>query len=140
MDEEFGIQINESESIVVEGSFYNYNRSRKSYVAWLFVDSKPVGMIRYLIGGSEYDVPCLCDIEIRKEARGKGLGVHFIKLLEEHIINGTLYTSGHYTPEGFRSLSPHLPLLPQSVEWGEEPMKCFNSMTFVQDFDALRVK
>jgi len=137
MDEDFGVAIDSTRSIVVENNIYNYGRSRKRYTAWLTVDGKAVSMISYLDGGSEYDVPMLCDIEVKKENRGNALGVTFVKLLEEHVIGGTLYTSGHYTPEGFRSLSDSLPLAPHAVEAGEKPSQQFRSMGFVADWDNL---
>jgi hypothetical protein len=134
----YGISASVAETIVIEDSLYNYNRSRKSFTAWFQVNGINAGMIRFLVGGN--DVATICDIEIRKEFRGQKLSVHCIRLLEELVVEDTLYTSGHYTPEGFRSLSDNVPLLPYAASQGEIPTIDYKSMSFVHDWDSYQLQ
>ena len=133
-----GIAVSATEHIILEEGSYNYCRSRKNFTSWLVVNGTTVGMIRFLIGGDE--VPYICDIEIRKEFRGHKLSHRFIALLEEFIVGGKLYTTGHYTPEGFRSLSGLVPLSPSSIESRTEAKPYFGSMDFVASWENFYTK
>lgn len=128
-----GIAVTGEEHLIVESTDYSYPVSRKRFTSWFVLNGVPVGMIHFLMGGNE--VPVLCDIEIREEYRGRGLSRRFVSLLEEFVVEGTLYTSGHYTPEGFRSLSSWLPLKPDAAEYGDTAAIYFRSMNFVTNWD-----
>lgn len=134
MPEEFGVVIDAETHIVIEGSFYNYNRARKHFSAWLVINGETVGMIRYLVGGTEEAT--LCDIEIRKEHRGKKLSATFIKLLETKVIGEQLFTTGHFTPEGHRSLADVISMPEWAIKQGKEPEVAYRSMGFVENWDT----
>jgi len=132
MDDEFGFAVSATETIVIEGSFYNYNRSRKSFVAWLQVDGVNVAMLKYLVGGSEYDLPMICDIEVKDSHRGQGIAMRLINLIEEHVIDGKLFTSGGFTPEGLKAFGGKIPIAP----WEDQTLKArYSSMGFVENWE-----
>ena len=133
--EDFGWAVDARETFVVENSFYNYNRSRKSFTAWLQVDGRNVAMLRYLVGGQEYDLPVICDVEVREEMRGKGLAMKLIRLIEENLIGTNFYTSGGFTPEGLKAFGGKIPIYP----WEEQTPKAkYRSMNFVHDWDKFQ--
>lgn len=130
-----------------------YKAEKKFFITWLIDtttgDSR--GMIEFSTGGDE--LPTLCDIEIRKEYRGNALGKKFINFLNDRL-SVPLHTTGHYTPEGWRSLGDFLPLnemgqyekkeYERSIKlFGRKKTRHnpigvgFNSMNFVDNWDKL---
>ena len=136
--EDFGFAVSATETLVIEDSYYNMNRKRKSYTAWLQIDGKNVGMLRYLVGGETYDVPAICDIEIREDFRGQKLGLKLIGMVEEFIIGEKLYTSGGFTPEGFRAFAGVVPVYPDLVN--EELKVKYGSMSFIHSWDNFQTE
>ena len=135
MTDEIGFAVSDTETIVIEDNIYNYNRKRKSFTAWLQVNGKNVAMLRYLIGGQEYDLPTICDIEVRESERGNGYAMRIIRLIEKHIVEGALYTSGGFTPEGLVAFGGKIPICP----WEDQTPKAkYSSMNFVHDWDAFQ--
>jgi len=130
--------IDDHTKLIVQTNFYNRINNRKTFTAWMQVDGKNIGMLRYLIGGNEYDFPAVGDIEIRESHRGKKLGLKLITLVEEHVIHAKLYTSGGFTPEGFKAFAGTVPVYPSMHE--EELKVKYRSMNFVHDWDALELE
>ncbi len=154
-------------SLYVETRSSFNDSSRKAFDVWLVEDKSdtPVGFLRFLAGREDYyGKPTIGDIEIRKEYRGKQLGLFFIQQASDKLINAPLHTSGHYTPEGYRSLHGKIPLnesgeyelksYEQNAEYWksqhessteEYPLhspigQTFNSMAFVENWENLLPK
>lgn len=130
--------VSEGEECVVWEHFFNQRMGTKNYCAWLVRFDRPIAMIRYMV--NERGLATLCDIEVRSTARGYGVGAWFISWLETHVVKSTLYTTGSYTPEGYRSLKDHLLISPEYVNMYPEPGVRHSSMAFVHNWDEYSLK
>lgn len=94
---------------------------------WMHVD-KPVGdPFRFVLES----------IEIREEYRHQGLANFLIREVEKWI-GETLYSTGHFTPLGYESLSGLFPVADISVfnNYGKETIE-FEDMSFIRDWDKM---
>lgn len=123
-------------SVDVDPHWLNGSTPHKQFTAWLVQDGENIGMIHYMSDGDAADsVSTLGDIEIREDKRGNGYALAFVRLLEKQVAGGVLYTTGHYTPEGYAALAAHIPLLPHRADYGEVAKVCYRSMNFVNDWE-----
>ena len=74
----------------------------------------------------------LCDVEVREGHQGKGYSEAFLSYVH-HKKNKPVYGTGSFTPEGFRALGHKLAVGPET---GQMPRLNFDSMTFVEDWNA----
>ena len=104
---------------------------KDEYHAWLTADDVYAGWRKVQV---KDDTAIMCDIEIRSEYQGQGLCRLFIKAVED-ALKASLYGTGGFTPEGFRSLAH---VLPVAVHLGHEvpTSSHYESMRFVEDFDT----
>lgn len=123
--------------------------------AWLLKQGKPVAMLHFATYPQNYtpseDYPyaesVICDVEVRKEYQGKGYALETIKQVEKHVLGGRLiHSGGSYTPEGRNALGGKLPYTAEakykhkSIAEGKIPDSSFQSMKFVNDWDALHLE
>jgi GNAT superfamily N-acetyltransferase len=154
------IPVNDEHTILATGRFHyrgfdSVSSPRQDQYVWLIQHGKPVGYLKYSIGGSfemkdwnpktkryenprevNYE-PIINSIEIKKEYRGKGLGVKLVQYAEKYVAGQTIYSGGHYTPEGYRSLFGKFPISSQKED-NKEPSIIFDSMSFIHDWDKLQ--
>lgn len=103
---------------------------------WLrLADGTPVGMIHWSEKTGEYERPCICDIEVREEYRGRGYAKRLIHAVEDQL-GDRLHTTGSFTPEGRAALSHETPQHPGFPVEG--PQHDFRSMNFVHDWENLQ--
>lgn len=98
---------------------------------WLLIDETPAAFLHTLryLSRDEYAF-VLCDIEVRKTFRGRGL-TRSLVATAERATGHTLHTSGGFTPFGAPALG-WLPVVP-----GETPGVKFGDMGFVADWDNM---
>lgn len=100
---------------------------------WLLLNNVPIGMIRTLMTTwTTLDGPTVCDVEVRPEFRGQGHSKRLYAAMEQ-FVGATLYTNGHYTPEGFERLRGKAKQIPS-----EDAGTRFSSQNFVEDWDNYR--
>ncbi len=101
--------------------------------AWLRDHEGTVlGMIHWSYSpGERFGEPCICDIEVREEYRGRGLAKRLILSVEDRL-GERLHTTGGFTPEGQEALgnTPQHPGHPK-------PSHGYRSMSFVDDWDSM---
>lgn len=98
-------------------------------------EGRPMGFIRYMQIGKRLE---LCDVEVRPEFRGNGLGKRMIKAVEESLGNTMVHTGG-YTDAGLRSIAP-LFHSDDDVEELKNSSHTYNPMSFVLDWDRKYTK
>lgn len=95
---------------------------------WLSNNGVPVGYLKTL--DNHYQgYPVVCDVEVREGHRGKGYaGMLLRHAAKTHGVDKLMF-SGSFTPEGYTAFA--------EKSWCEDkPRSSFNSMTFVDNWDA----
>lgn len=129
------LPMNDTDEVVTWEGFRNSMSDYKQYCSWLVRSGKPVAMVRYSHHDGNW---MLCDIEVREDARGQGLGMGFLRWIMENICGETMYTTGSFTPKGARSLQPHLIVESGYALIGDTGVK-FRDMNFVHDWDKMQL-
>lgn len=141
MDDELSkiesITLSNGDLLLIVDDSHVLNRVNWVRRAWRIRDGKAITMVRFFTaensGAPGYAV--ICDVEVRTEYRGVGLGIDTVREIESHI-GSRLHTSGSFTPKGFRSLSSGLAYLPGTeIDAGIK----FNDMFFVNDWNCLYI-
>lgn len=123
---------NDTDDVVTWEGLQN-DDTRQDYCSWLVCSGRPVAMVRY---SHHDDNWMLCDIEVREDERGRGLGMEFLNWLMENICGETMYTTGSFTPKGARSLQPHL-VVESGYALASDPGIKFDDMNFVYSWDDM---
>lgn len=156
-DDLVSVRMSDSETLVFS-DWWVVDASRKlnKLYAWLFIDESPAVHVGLQVGrnpkGEDESLPetTIGSVEVRKDFRGQGLAVRTVKLLEQ-FTGHVVHSSGHYSPEGFRSLAGKFPYTRHTLERDrlnklssvsrhEEIGVWFDSMNFVDCWDTLTLK
>lgn len=149
-------QSSESEILVFTDwwMFDEDSRTNKLF-AWLFVDEEPASFMSLHVGRNPTgELPGLREttigtVEVRASMRGSGLASRTGMLLQEYT-GHIVHSSGHYTPEGYKSLAGKFPYTRDTLSRQEvnrlanrsydEVGVWFDSTDFVESWDSLAVK
>lgn len=133
---------------------FSLERESNKLHSWLFLenDPTPVCYAGIHIGrnptGELMNVreTVIGNVEVRKDRRGAGLAFHTISLIQD-FSGHKVHSSGHYSPEGFRSLVGKFPYTQDTLEREFDNKRLrrnydeigvwFPSMSFVKDWNTL---
>lgn len=142
---------NETSLIVGASGLYSAPRlSRLPLEIWLVKNGEPVGVLRIFAQRTDEPVTEMTQettitcVEVKPEHRGKGYAMEMVRLTEKHLINSTIHSGGHYTPEGAAALKGKLPYTKQALaekDYGGLGIGVhFRTMSFIESWNDFFLK
>lgn len=148
------VRVSDSE-VIVFTDWEGFSDSKTNKLqSWLILEGTPVAYVSLYLGknptGQLPDVreTVIGSLEVREGYRGQKLSFHLAMLLQDYT-GHTIHSSGHYTPEGFRSMAGLFPYTRETLERDEANKASgskaeqigvwFDSTNFVKDWDTLKI-